>query len=68
MTKEEYLALALAKYEELKNLENSKNFYDYEKNFDKIWRDLGKEILSANISEESNDRRKKKDKNDLRNN
>lgn len=65
MTKEEYLALALAKYEEL---ENSKNFYDYEKNFDKIWRDLGKEILSANISEESNDRRKKKDKNDLRNN
>jgi len=68
MTKEEYLALALAKYEELKGLENSKNFYDYEKNFDKIWRDLGKEILSANISEGSNDRRKKKDKNDLRNN
>lgn len=62
MTKEEYLALASAKYDELKALENSKNFYDYEKDFDKIWRDLGRQVLQENISKVGQDRRKKKDK------
>jgi hypothetical protein len=33
MTKEEYLALAMARYEELEQLKTADNFYDY----DKIW-------------------------------
>lgn len=60
MTKEEYIALALEKYEDLQGLQNSKNFYDYEKDFDKIWRDLGKKVLGKNIGELGDDRRKKK--------
>jgi len=65
MTKEKYIALALEKYEELQALKNSANFYDHEKNFDGIWRDLGKEVLRETISSVGQDRRKKKDKNDL---
>lgn len=68
MTKKEYLALAMEKYEELKALENSKDFYEHEKNFDKIWQDLGREVLSKTISEVGQDRRKKKDKNEIRTN
>lgn len=60
MTKEEYIALALEKYEDLQSLKNSKDFYDYEKDFDTIWRDLGKKVLGKNIGEVGNDRRKKK--------
>lgn len=60
MTKEEYLALALEKYEALEKLESLDNFYDYEKEFDQIWRDLGKEFLTANLGGTSKDRRKKK--------
>jgi len=65
MTKEEYLQLAAQKYEELKKLEDSENLYDYEKNFDKIWRDLGQKVLNKNLGEGGKDRRKKKDKDDI---
>lgn len=60
MTEEEYLKLAKSKYASLKELGGLDNFYDYEKTFDKIWRDLGKEVLEKNLSELGKDRRKKK--------
>ena len=60
MTKEEYLAIASAKYDELKALNKINDFYDYEKEFEKIFKDLGRQVLEKNISELPADRRKKK--------
>ena len=62
MTKEEYLALAMGRYEELEELKSADNFYDYEKGFDKIWQDLGRQYMESCLNETSTteDRRKKK--------
>ena len=60
MTKEEYLAIASAKYDELKALNKINDFYDYEKEFEKIFKELGRQVLEKNISELPADRRKKK--------
>jgi uncharacterized membrane protein len=62
MTKEEYLALAMERYEELEQLKTADNFYDYEQGFDKIWQDLGRQYMESYLSETSKtqDRRKKK--------
>ena len=62
MTKEEYLALAAGRYEELESLDEKDNFYDYEKSFDQIWQDLGRQYLESKMNEQSQtrDRRKKK--------
>ncbi len=60
MTKEEYLALASEKYDELQALNKIDNFYDYEKEFEKLLKELGRTLLEKNISELSADRRKKK--------
>jgi len=60
MTKEEYLALASDKYDDLQVLNKIDNFYDYEKKFEEILNDLGRTLLEKNLSELSADRRKKK--------
>ena len=60
MTKEEYLAIASEKYDELQALNKINNFYDYEKEFEKLLKELGRMLLEKNISELSADRRKKK--------
>jgi len=59
MTEEAFVALAQQRYAELQALNKIDNFYDYEKSFDKIWRDLGREVLEANLSNVAADRRKK---------
>ena len=61
MTKEEFLALAARRYDELQALNKLNNFYDYEKQFVGIWKDLGREVLEQNIGELPRDKRKKKD-------
>lgn len=61
MTKEEYLALATEKFEELQSLKNKETFYEYEKKFDEIWTDLGRQVLERNLSDVPGDRRKKKE-------
>ena len=61
MTKEEFMALAAQRYDELQALNKVDNFYDYEKEFVSIWKDLGREVLEKNISELPGDKRKKKD-------
>jgi hypothetical protein len=63
MTEEEYLSLAKQKYQELQALKNKKTFYDYEKTFDEIWTDLGRQVLEKNLSDVPVDRRKKKAEN-----
>ncbi len=60
MTKEEYLQLAEKRWESIKELKSLDNFYDYEKEFDGIWVELGKEVLERSISKVGPDRRKKK--------
>lgn len=60
MTKEEYLSLAASRYDELAALNKIDNFYDYEKEFEKIFIDLARAVLENNISSPSADRRKKK--------
>jgi len=60
MTKEEYLALESEKYDELQALNKIDNFYDYEKEFEKLLKELGRTLLKKNLSELSADRRKKK--------
>ena len=59
MTKEQYLAAAEARYDELKALGKLDSFYDYEVEFVKIWQDLGRQVLQDSIGTLSNDKRKK---------
>lgn len=60
MTKEEYLAIAAKRYDELQSLNKIDNFYDYESEFVNIMKDLGKEVLEKNLSDLPADKRKKK--------
>ncbi len=66
MTEDEYMALALQKYHDLQQLKNKPTFYDYEKSFDAIWQDLGRQVLEKTVSDVPADRRKKKDEDALR--
>ena len=59
MSKEEFLALAEARYSELAALGHSENFYEQEKNFDAIWVGLGQQVLEATIGEVPAQARKK---------
>jgi hypothetical protein len=59
MTESKFMAMAQERYTQLQLLNKVDNFYDYEKQFDKIWQDLGREVLEASISELPVDRRKK---------
>jgi hypothetical protein len=60
MTREEFLQLADKRYNELEALNKINNFYDYEKEFEQIWKDLGRAVLESNLSKVPADRRKKK--------
>jgi hypothetical protein len=60
MTKEEYLAMAAKRYDELRALNKIDNFYDYESKFANIMNELSKEVLEKNLSKLPADRRKKK--------
>jgi hypothetical protein len=60
MTKEEFMEAAGKRYERLQALNDGRDFYDYEKEFIKIWEDLGREVFEKNINTVSEDRRKKK--------
>jgi len=60
MTESQFMLLAKERYSALQSLNEIDNFYDYEKEFESIWRDLGRAVLEANLSEVPADRRKKK--------
>ena len=59
MTKEELISMVSARYDQLEALNKLNDFYDYEKEFEDIWKQLGRSVLEKNISESSADRRKK---------
>lgn len=60
MTREEFHQLADKRYDRLQELGKIDNFYDYEKEFEQIWKDLGRSVLELNLSKLPADRRKKK--------
>ena len=60
MTEANFIALAQKRYSALQALNKIDNFYDYEKEFETLWRDLGREVLESNLSDIPADRRKKK--------
>jgi len=60
MTKEELLLMVSERYDQLQALNKINDFYDYEKEFEDIWQELGRSVLEKNISESPVDRRKKK--------
>lgn len=60
MTEKEFLALAAERYQQIKDLHRHDNFYDYEKEFEQIWIDLGRETLEKSIGDVPGERRKKK--------
>ena len=46
MTKEEFLALAASRYDDLQRLnEEQPSFYQYEAAFAQLWTELGREVL-----------------------
>ncbi|NJK83666.1 MAG: hypothetical protein HC912_07465 [Saprospiraceae bacterium] len=59
ITKAEFLKLAEARYDELAALSSSPDFFTYEKNFEEIWLDLGREVLEGNISKLPENHKKK---------
>lgn len=61
MTREEFLAIAAKRYDELQALNKLDNFYDYEKEFVHIIKDLGREVLEKNLGDLPADKRKKKE-------
>lgn len=60
MTKTEYLTIASEQYDALQALNKVHDFYEYEKQFEQIWKETGRAVLEKNISELPTDWRKKK--------
>lgn len=60
MTKEEYLDLAASRWDALESLQDETTFYDYEKKFDTLWVELGRQVLEKTVGVSSTDRRIKK--------
>jgi hypothetical protein len=59
MTQEEFVKLATEKYQKLQELNQIGDFYEYEKAFDAIWTDFGRESLEKNIGEAPKNHQKK---------
>lgn len=59
MTKEQLISMVSERYDQLQALNKIDDFYDYEKGFEDIWKQLGRSVFENNISERSSDRRKK---------
>ena len=61
MTKDEFLALAGSRYDDLQRLNTEQtHFYDYEKGFAELWTELGRAVLEGNLGELPESPRKKK--------
>ena len=49
MTKEAYLALAAAQYDELRAIGQEPDFYTLEEKFDHLWTALGRSVLEQTV-------------------
>jgi hypothetical protein len=61
MSKQEFLALCESRYPEVAKLDEVKDFYEYEKQFEKVMTELSRTLFESNISKPAADRRKKKE-------
>lgn len=60
MTREEFLALANAQYDQLADLQTKDTFYAFEEGFVKTWTELGNQVMQASLKKDtSKDKRKK---------
>lgn len=59
MTEEEYLSLCKKQYEAIVKLNEHDNFYDHEKDFVGIMRELGKDVMEANLGPVPSNHQKK---------
>jgi hypothetical protein len=59
MTKEALLALVGDRYDALQKLNQSPDFYEYEKGFVSIWQELGRQVLEGNLGSLPANHRKK---------
>ena len=60
MTKAEYLAICSQRWDDIENLQERDNFYDYEKDFVDIWQNTGLQVFEKSLGELPGDHRKKK--------
>ncbi len=60
MTKEEFLAVAASKYDQICQLKQHDNFYDYEVGFEQVMNEMGQQMLEKSLGQVPADRRKKK--------
>ncbi|MCX8489974.1 MAG: hypothetical protein ORN54_02800 [Cyclobacteriaceae bacterium] len=59
MRKEEFLAVAEKHYDAFKKQNQLNSFYNYEKLFLELWRDLGREVFEKNLGAVPTNRCKK---------
>jgi hypothetical protein len=60
ITKEEYMTLCAARWEEIDELSARTNLYDLEKDFVDIWQGLGRSVFEQRVSAAPQNHRKKK--------
>lgn len=61
LNREEFQNTVMQRFEALRELHRHDNFYDFEKDFEKIWLELGREVLQQSLGEAPEERRKKND-------
>jgi len=66
MTKEEYIAICLSKWEDMSKINSCDNLYDLELELRHVINDMGRNLLEKQIGEVPIDRRKKKPKKHFR--
>jgi len=59
MTQEEFVALSIEKYQKLQELNQLNDFYEYEKTFDTLWTEFGRQSLEKNMGELPQNHQKK---------
>lgn len=60
MEKSDFLALSAKKWEQIESQKkDSTTFYDYEKAFDELWVEFGRQTLESSLGKVPSDRRKK---------
>ena len=60
MNREEFIKLTSDKWPELEKLKAEGSFYEYEKRFEEIWLELGRQVLEKSISAPGKDHRVQK--------
>jgi len=59
MTREEFAALALEQFDQLQEINQLDDFYAYEKAFEGVWTEFGRQALEKNIGKLPENHRKK---------